>query len=94
MDKKRSQHEGAHKQPGAKTELVDTEERALELSKDAIDRELFAGLPEAPANFPSLFESYCLHASKRLAPSSSLKYFMRLAAIGAGYVRFWATSSS
>ena len=35
-------HEKAHSQPGAKTELVDVEERALEMIKDAIDRDLFA----------------------------------------------------
>jgi hypothetical protein len=50
---------------------------------------LFAGLVEAPANFPSSFKSYCLHASNRNAPSSGLKYFMRLRPIGVSYSGFW-----
>jgi hypothetical protein len=65
--------------------LVDAEERALETIKDAIDGELFAGLSEAPANLPTLFKSYCFHAANRNAPSSSLKYFVRLAVIGSAY---------
>ena len=85
MQKKRRHHEEAHSQPGTKADLVDAEERALEIIKDAIDRELFAGLSQAPANLPSLFESYCFHAGNRNARSSSLKYFVRLAGIGAAY---------
>ena len=85
MEKKRHQREETHGQPGAKTELVDAEERALELSKDAIDRELFAGSPEAPAILQSSFEIYCLHASNRYPPARRLKYFVRLAAIGTAY---------
>jgi hypothetical protein len=69
--------------------LVDAEERALETIKDAIDGELFAGLSEAPANLPTLFKSYCFHAANRNAPSSSLKYFVRLAVIGGAYFYFW-----
>ena len=91
LQKKRRQHEGGHDQPAGKTELVDTEERALELSNDAIDRDLLGGLPEARAHLPSSFESYFLHGSNRNAPSSGLKYFMRLAAIGAAYGLFLAS---
>jgi hypothetical protein len=35
--------------------LVEAEERALEMIKDAIDRELFAGSPEEPAILLSSF---------------------------------------
>jgi hypothetical protein len=45
LHQKCRQHIGAHEQTAAKTELVDAEKRDLELSKDAIDRELFASLP-------------------------------------------------
>ena len=92
LQKKRRQHEGAHDEAAAKTELVDAEERGLELSNDALDREFFAGLLEAPANLPSSFKSYFLHGSNRNASSSGLKYFMRLAAIGAAYALFSATT--
>ena len=44
MQKKRHQHEGAHHQPGTKAGLVNADERALDMIKDAIDREFFAGL--------------------------------------------------
>lgn len=57
---------------------------------DAIDRELFAGWPEAPGLMPSFFELYCLHASNRYVPATCLKYFVRLAVIGIAYDLFLA----
>ena len=62
----------------------------MELSNDAFDREFFAGSLKAPANLLSSFNSYCFHASNRNAPSSGLKYFVRLPAIGVFYALFFS----
>jgi hypothetical protein len=64
--------------------LVDAEERALELSQDAIDREFFTVSPEEPV---IVFEIYCLHTSSRYLPAGCLKYFVRLTAIGSAYAQ-------
>ncbi|HEV2805934.1 MAG TPA: hypothetical protein VGW57_13505 [Chthoniobacterales bacterium] len=91
LDKKRRDHEADHDERAGKTELIDTEERALKLSDHALDRDFLAGPTEATANFPSSFETYFLHAKNRRAPANALKYFMRLGRIGASYGLFAAS---
>jgi hypothetical protein len=65
VQKKLQQHEKARDQPGAKTELVDADERGLEMIKDAVGRELFADSPEKPAISQFFLGIRCLHASSK-----------------------------
>jgi hypothetical protein len=55
------------------------------LIEDAIDRELFANSPAEPAVLRFFVGFNGLHAGRRQPRLRGLKYFVRLAEIGAAY---------